>query len=67
MSENSDDSLVGEVRANEENAWKCIRDREDEHKIRVRCVQGPREGDTEKISRVDFTAGLFDPEEFENA
>jgi len=56
--------VTGEIRSNPEtgNAWKVIDDTEE--KLRVKCVQGPDEGEYKKVNRVSFLEGLLNPDNF---
>lgn len=55
--------LTGEKRANPStgNLWEVVN---SDQKLRVKCIEGPREGDTTTISRVDFLEGLLNPDDF---
>lgn len=50
--------LLGQVRAviDGDNAWKAV-DVSDST-VTVKCVQGPKKGKRDTISRVDFVSGM---------
>ena len=47
-------SIEGEIRTpiGGENAWKVIDEKESN--VKLKCVQGPKEGSIDEISKVDF-------------
>lgn len=59
-----DDKIEGQVRSSigGDNAWKAIS--LSDSNVLVECVQGPKEGKTKRISRVDFFEGMVNVEEF---
>ena len=54
----TDSELLGQVRAviGGDNAWKAV-DVSDKT-VTAKCVQGPKKGKTDTISRVDFVSAM---------
>lgn len=54
------EELLGKVKApiGGDNAWEAIE--VTDKKVKLKCVQGPKEGTVDTISRVDFVSGMIE-------
>lgn len=55
----NESEILGQVRCpiGGDNAWEAINVTDTQ--VKVKCVQGPKEGTVTKISRVDFISGMI--------